>query len=90
MNRSGYDARVDFTAKPCKRGHVAERYSHNGECVVCARLRAARWKKTAKGKPIKPSTAAAQKCGNIIESIRMNGRTRGALGSAPNERLNRI
>jgi hypothetical protein len=39
-----------FTGKPCKRSHVAERYSHNGECVVCARLRAARWKKTAKGK----------------------------------------
>jgi hypothetical protein len=39
-----------FTGKPCKRGHVAERYSHNAECVVCALLRAAQWKKTAKGK----------------------------------------
>jgi hypothetical protein len=39
-----------FTGKPCKRGHVAERYAHNGECVVCSRLRAARWRKTTKGK----------------------------------------
>jgi hypothetical protein len=39
-----------FTGKPCKRGHIAERYAHNGECVVCARLRACQWKKTAKGK----------------------------------------
>jgi hypothetical protein len=39
-----------FTGKPCKRGHVAERYSHNAECVVCALLRAAQWKKTAKGR----------------------------------------
>jgi hypothetical protein len=39
-----------FTGKPCKHGHVAERYSHNGDCVVCARLRAGRWKKTPKGK----------------------------------------
>jgi hypothetical protein len=30
-----------FTGRRCKRGHVAERYSHNGECVICARLRAA-------------------------------------------------
>jgi hypothetical protein len=39
-----------FTGRRCKRGHVAERYAHNGECVICARLRAAQWKKTAKGK----------------------------------------
>jgi hypothetical protein len=39
-----------FTGKPCKHGHVAKRYSHNGECVVCARLRAARWNKTVKGR----------------------------------------
>ena len=38
-----------FTGKPCKRGHVAERYPNNGECVVCAKLRATKWKKTAKG-----------------------------------------
>jgi hypothetical protein len=38
-----------FTGKPCKLGHVAERFSSNGECVVCATLRAARWRKTAKG-----------------------------------------
>jgi hypothetical protein len=28
----------------------AERYLHNGDCVVCPRLRAAHWKKTAKGR----------------------------------------
>jgi hypothetical protein len=39
-----------FTGLPCKRGHVAERYSHNGNCVVCNRLRAAQWKKTDKGR----------------------------------------
>lgn len=25
-----------FTAKPCKRGHVAERHTVNGTCVVCS------------------------------------------------------
>jgi hypothetical protein len=39
-----------FTGKPCKRGHVDKRYTHSGDCVVCARLKAARWKKTTKGK----------------------------------------
>jgi hypothetical protein len=39
-----------FTGKPCTSGHVAERYSSNGDCVVCARLKATRWKKTPKGK----------------------------------------
>jgi hypothetical protein len=39
-----------FTGRACKRGHVAERYLSNGECVVCAKLRAARWEKTPKGK----------------------------------------
>jgi hypothetical protein len=39
-----------FTGNPCKRGHVAERYSRNGECVICAKLRAAGWKKTHKGR----------------------------------------
>lgn len=38
-----------FTGKPCKRGHVAERYLNNGECVICAKLRANEWKKTPKG-----------------------------------------
>jgi hypothetical protein len=39
-----------FTGKPCKHGHLADRYSHNGNCVVCTRLRVAQWKKTGKGK----------------------------------------
>src|SRR6202012_4339664 len=39
-----------FTGKPCKRNHVTERYSRNGEGVVCARLRVTRWQKTPKGR----------------------------------------
>jgi YHS domain-containing protein len=39
-----------FTGQPCKRGHVAKRYSHNANCVVCVRLIGAQWKKTAKGR----------------------------------------
>jgi hypothetical protein len=27
-----------FTGKPCKFGHVAERYSHNGQCLECGKL----------------------------------------------------
>jgi hypothetical protein len=26
-----------FTGKPCKHGHVAERYSHKANCVICTR-----------------------------------------------------
>ena len=25
-----------FTGKQCERGHIAERYSHNGECIARA------------------------------------------------------
>ena len=39
-----------FTGKPCKHSHIAERYLPNGECVVCATARAARWKATPKRK----------------------------------------
>jgi hypothetical protein len=39
-----------FTGKPCKRGHMVERYLSNGECVACATLIAAQWQKTPKGK----------------------------------------
>jgi hypothetical protein len=28
-----------FTDKPCRHGHVAERYTANGQCVECGRLR---------------------------------------------------
>jgi hypothetical protein len=50
-----------FTGRRCKRGHVAERYSHNGECVICARLRAAQWKKTAKGRTYQAEYRRTQK-----------------------------
>jgi hypothetical protein len=39
-----------FTGKPCNRGHMAERYLSNRECVACATLRVARWQTTPKGK----------------------------------------
>jgi hypothetical protein len=32
-----------FTGKPCKSGHVAERYVDGG-CMVCNHIRAAQWK----------------------------------------------
>ena len=28
-----------FTGKPCKRGHIAQRYSNNNECVECIRFK---------------------------------------------------
>lgn len=31
-----------FTGRPCKHGHVAERTASNGECFVCAEIRAAK------------------------------------------------
>jgi hypothetical protein len=31
-----------FTGKPCRHGHVAERYASNNVCVVCARDRVAK------------------------------------------------
>lgn|SRR5208282_2812069 len=30
--------RFFFTGKPCKHGHVANRYVHKGGCVICAQL----------------------------------------------------
>ena len=33
-----------FTGKPCKRGHVALRYSLRGRCVECERACSAAWK----------------------------------------------
>ena len=34
------------TGKPCKRGHVAKRYSKNGACVECARMASSKWRKS--------------------------------------------
>jgi hypothetical protein len=39
-----------FTGKPCKHGHIAERYLPNGECLDCTPARVARWQKSRKGK----------------------------------------
>lgn len=32
-----------FTGKPCKSGHLAERYAKNGVCVVCMKDRSKTW-----------------------------------------------
>lgn len=32
-----------FTGKPCRRGHVSERYAGNGNCCDCKKLRADAW-----------------------------------------------
>ena len=29
-----------FTGKPCKYGHLSERYTHRSECITCSRERA--------------------------------------------------
>src|SRR5882724_7505 len=46
-----------FTGKPCKNGHVEFRHVGNGECVECARLRAARWGRTNSDKVAKKNSA---------------------------------
>lgn len=35
-----------FTGKPCKHGHVCERWTHNSSCVQCCNANARRWAKT--------------------------------------------
>lgn len=52
-NQAIHDRRMTFsTGKPCRRGHMSERYTSNGGCVECAHwaaeaqreeIRAARW-----------------------------------------------
>ena len=39
-----------FTGKPCKRGHVAERYVPNGLCVTCQIAMSAAWAKANPGR----------------------------------------
>lgn len=39
-----------FTGRPCKHGHVAERFAKNGECVECAPIRYKRFEKNNKEK----------------------------------------
>ena len=34
-----------FTGKPCKHGHLEERFTSVGRCVVCARIYASTWKR---------------------------------------------
>lgn len=34
-----------FTGKPCKRGHVSERYVSDGACIVCAKEKSKIWRK---------------------------------------------
>jgi hypothetical protein len=32
-----------FTGRPCKHGHIAERWVHNGACAECVAINAAKW-----------------------------------------------
>ena len=38
-----------FTGKPCGRGHIAERYTLNKGCVLCARISRHRYRRSSKG-----------------------------------------
>jgi hypothetical protein len=33
-----------YIGKPCKHGHVAERFTSNGHCVLCDRKHGSRWR----------------------------------------------
>lgn len=37
-----------FTGRPCRRGHVSERYASNATCVECAKETMAKWRKNNK------------------------------------------
>ena len=39
-----------FTGKPCKRGHVSPRYTHNGTCTTCHLEHSRAYSKTVAGK----------------------------------------
>lgn len=39
-----------FTGKPCKRGHIAERLTSCGRCIVCHEAQRAEWRQTPQGK----------------------------------------
>lgn len=41
--------------KPCKNGHLAERYVGTAQCVICARQATSRFSKTQKGKTYRSS-----------------------------------
>lgn len=58
-----------YTGKPCKHGHVSERYVSSSDCVQCAKDRAT---KSAKENPVK--TAERVKAWNIsnVERQRIN------------------
>lgn len=34
-----------YTGRPCKHGHLAERQTSNGECLICTSIRQAKWRK---------------------------------------------
>ena len=39
-----------FTGKPCKRGHIAERYTKNRACVECSKIAEKKYSQTENGK----------------------------------------
>ena len=34
-----------YTGRPCKHGHIAERWAMNGACKECARIRSVNWQR---------------------------------------------
>lgn len=41
-----------FTGRPCKNGHIEERFAKSGECIVCAALRCKRFQENNKEKHV--------------------------------------
>ena len=53
--KSGSEARKSgehkyFTGNPCKYGHIAPRYAHNGQCIQCGKLAGSAARDTPEGK----------------------------------------
>lgn len=65
-----------FTGKPCKRGHVEERYVNNGGCVVCVIERVSRWRKENPDKVRARRRANYEKENAIVQKWRAENRQR--------------
>lgn len=50
-----------FTGRPCKSGHVAERYAANSMCIPCAHSKARKWKSLNPEKVKKNAVLSQQK-----------------------------
>lgn len=50
-----------FTGKPCKYGHVCERFSSNNNCLICKNEKLKKYQKSEKGKKILKSYLQSEK-----------------------------